>query len=250
MVYIKKNYKFLNKKITVYPSLVDEFKRKGCFFKNKKFKFTGFYAIITLYIDSGKNERGGSYLIAITMLRTRIFNDYCKDKDLRDREEEVRMELLEDSQNVELLRELGAILYYSKRDDEAITIYEKLLKLERKNHNFMAFLGYLHYELEEHSVAIDYFNRALDVAPDSPFIYFLLGNAYSRSGNIIEAIKSYDFAIFLDLDIYTAHLDFAKKYEDMGRKKRALQEYITAYEIDPRDKDIELKINKLKQETA
>lgn len=184
------------------------------------------------------------------MLRTRIFNDYCKDKDLRDREEEVRMELLEDSQNVELLRELGAILYYSKRDEEAITIYEKLLKLDTENHNFMAFLGYLHYELEELSVAVDYFNRALDVAPDSPFIYFLLGNAHSRSGNIIEAIRSYDFAIFLDLDIYTAHLDFAKKYEDMGRKKRALQEYITAYEIDPRDKDIELKINKLKQETA
>jgi len=184
------------------------------------------------------------------MLRTRIFNDYCRNKDLRNREEEVRMELLENSKDVELLRELGAILYYSKRDDEAIIIYEKLLKLDGENHNFMAFLGYLHYELENHSEAINYFNMALDVAPDSPFIYFLLGNAYSRHGNIIDAIRSYDFAIFLDLDIYTAHLDFAKKYEDMGRKKRALREYITAYEIDPRDKEIEFKINKLKQETA
>ena len=183
------------------------------------------------------------------MLRTKIFREFCKDKDLRNREEEVRMELLEDCSNVELLRELGAILYYSKRDEEAIKIYRKLLELEETNHNFMAFLGYLYYELEEHSAAIDYFNAALDEAPDSPFIYFLLGNAYSRSGMIVEAIRSYDFAIFLDLDMYTAHLDFAKKYEDMGRKKRALREYITAYEIDPRDKDIEAKINQLKAET-
>lgn len=184
------------------------------------------------------------------MLRTKIFHDYCKDKNLADREEEVRMELLEENNSVELLRELGAILYYSKRDEEAITIYRKLLELDKSNHNFMAFLGYLYYELEEHSTAIDYFNSALDEAPDSPFIYFLLGNAYSRSGMIIEAINSYDFAIFLDLDIYTAHLDFAKKYEEMGRRRRALKEYITAYEIDPRDKEIEAKINKLKLETA
>ncbi len=184
------------------------------------------------------------------MLRTKIFDDYCKDRDLTVREEEVRMELLEDSNNIELLRELGAILYYSRRDEEAITIFEKLLKLDEGNHNFMAFLGYLNYELENHVPAIDYFNRALDIAPDSPFIYFLLGNAYSRHGEIINAIKSFDFAIFLDLDIYTAHLDFAKKYEDMGRNKRALQEYITAYEIDPRNKDIEAKINELKEKIA
>ena len=184
------------------------------------------------------------------MLRTKILDDYCKNRNLTNREEEVRMELLEENNNVELLKELGAILYYTKRDEEAITIYKKLLELDKSNHNFMAFLGYLYYELEDYSNAIDYFNRALDEAPDSPFIYFLLGNAYSRVGMIMDAIKSYDFAIFLDLDIYTAHLDFAKKYEEMGRVERALQEYITAYEIDPRDKKIEARINKLKVEIA
>lgn len=184
------------------------------------------------------------------MLRTKIFTEWCCKKDLRAREEEIRMELLEDCKNIELLKELGAILYYSKCDEEAIRIYEKLLKLDTDNFNYMAFLGYLHYELEEHPTAIEYFNRSLDLEPDSPFVYFLLGNSYSRNGNIIEAIRSYDFAIFLDFDIYTAHIDFAKRYEDMGRTERALKEYITAFEIDPRDKEIEKKINELKQEVA
>ena len=50
-------------------------------------------------------------------------------------------------------------------------------------------------------------------------IFFLLGNAYSRAGKIMEAITSYDFAIFLDLDIYKAHIDFAEKYEKIQKIK-------------------------------
>lgn len=180
------------------------------------------------------------------MLRTKIFKDFCKEKDLKAREEEIRMELLEDCKNVSLLRELGAILYFNKRDEEAIVIFEKLLVLEPENFNFISFLGYLNYELEEYSIAIEWFNKALDIEADAPFVYFLLGNSYARNGMIIEAIKSYDFSIFLDFDIYTAHLDFAKKYEEMGRVKKALQEYIAAFEIDPRDKTIEQKIITLK----
>ena len=65
---------------------------------------------------------------------------------------------------------------------------------------------------------------------------------------IKDAINSYDFAIFLDLDIYTAHLDFAKKYEAIGQKEKALKEYIIAYEIDPRDKKIAEDIARLKSE--
>jgi tetratricopeptide (TPR) repeat protein len=182
------------------------------------------------------------------MLRTEIFKEYCVNKDLSVREEEVRMLLLENPTDIKLLRELAAILYYKKEAKEAIKIYEKLIRLEPENADFLAFLGYLYYELDIESKAIEYFNRSLDISPDAPFVYFLLGNAYSRNGDIISAIKSYDFSIFLDFDIYTAHLDFAKKYEDMGRIQRALKEYITAYEIDPRDEEIKNKIMFLKKE--
>ena len=61
-----------------------------------------------------------------------------------------------------------------------------------------------------------------------------------------NALDKPHFAIFLDLDIYKAHLDFAVKYEEMGREKRALKEYIAAYEIDPRDVKIKEKIDILK----
>ena len=98
-----------------------------------------------------------------------------------------------------------------------------------------AFLGYLYYEVNDLDNAADNLNKALASDPMEPFILFLLGNIYARKGEVMKAIENYEFAIFLDLDMYKAHLDFAVKYEEMGREKRALKEYIAAYEIDPRD---------------
>ncbi|MBC2856011.1 MAG: tetratricopeptide repeat protein [Cetobacterium sp.] len=183
------------------------------------------------------------------MLKTQIFNKYCnKEMDLFTYEEHLRFELLENPNDKAKLEELATILYYKKDCKGAVKIYEKLLKMDSKNAQLWGFIGYLSYELEDYKKAIECFNNYLDLEPEEPFVYFLLGNVCSRAGLVREAINSYDFAIFLDLDIYTAHLDFAKKYEDMGRRRRALREYITAYEIDPRDSQIKEKIEYLKNE--
>ena len=43
--------------------------------------------------------------------------------------------------------------------------------------------------------------------------------------------------------MYVAHIDFARKYEHMGRHKKALKEYKAALEIDSRDEGLLEKIN-------
>ena len=43
--------------------------------------------------------------------------------------------------------------------------------------------------------------------------------------------------------MYVAHIDFARKYEHMGRHKKALREYKAALEIDSRDEGLLEKIN-------
>ena len=72
----------------------------------------------------------------------------------------------------------------------------------------------------------------------------------SRIGNIVEAIKCYDLAIFSEDDIYDIHIDFGKKYEEIGSLDRALKEYKTAYEIDSRDKKILEKISELSKKMS
>lgn len=180
------------------------------------------------------------------MLRTEIFKQY-KNEDLNRKEAELRVALLLEPENLAYLKELGALVYYKKNCKSAKIIYKKLTELEPKSGDNFAFLGFLHYELEEYEEAIENFKKAVSLVEDKSFINFLLGNAYSRTGKIMEAIKYYDLAIFNNLDIYNIHVDFAKKYEDMGRFEKALKEYTTAYEIDPRDKKIKQKMDEMRE---
>jgi len=182
------------------------------------------------------------------MLRTNIFRTICDSENLDKKSMEIKESLIFDCGNQKLLEELGAILYYQKKDDEAIEIYEKLTKKYPEKSEYKAFLGYLYYELDQFEESIDYLDQSLDIEPDEAFVHFLLGNCYAREGKIKEAIAAYDLAIFLDFDMFAAHLDFAIKYERMGRKKRALREFIAAYEIDSQDEELREKIIELKQE--
>lgn len=181
------------------------------------------------------------------MLRTEILKKYNTDEDLNRKEAEIRIALLMDPENITYLKELGALIYYKKNCKRAKVIYKKLTELEPENGDNFAFLGFLDYELENYDEAIKSFHKAIELIKDPSFVCFLLGNAYSRTGKIMNAIKYYDLAIFNNLDIYNVHVEFAKKYEDMGRFKKALREYTAAYEIDPRDKEIKQKITEIKE---
>jgi tetratricopeptide (TPR) repeat protein len=185
-------------------------------------------------------------LLEKNILKTEIFNQLDIEKLLK-REEEIRILLLGNPNDLNLLRELAIILYHKGDYSKAIKVYKKVIEYKNDKAEGFAFLGHLFYENEEYLKAIKAFEKSLDIDPDVAFVHFLLGNAYSRAGRIMEAITSYDFAIFLDFDIYKAHIDFAEKYEKMGLLERALREYTVAYEIDPRDKKIEEKINTIKK---
>ena len=130
-----------------------------------------------------------------------------------------------------------------KENEKAIEIYEKLVRLKPKDHEIRAFLGYLYYENEDLDKAEENLNKSLEISQLEPFVLFLLGNIYSRRGRISEAVDCYETAIFLDFDMYVAHIDFARKYEHMGRHKKALREYKAALEIDSRDEGLLEKIN-------
>lgn len=182
------------------------------------------------------------------MLRRKILNRTQNIKtDLYEREQNIRCSLLSTPNDSKKLEELAMVLFYKKDCEGALELWDKLYRSGRKDGIVIGFLGYLNYELGNYSESIKFFNKFLDKSPEDSFVHFLLGNAYSRIGKIIEAINSYDFSIFLGLDMYKTHLDFAREYEALGRNSKALVEYIAAFEIDPRDKRIEKKILELKE---
>ena len=169
------------------------------------------------------------------MLKTLIFKEIRYDDNIEEALKLYKAKVINNSKDTEALQNLATIYHALKKDKEAISIYEQLVKLKPDDFEMRAFLGYLYYEVNDLDKAEENLNIALNYDPMEPFILFLLGNIHSRKGEIIKAIENYEFAIFLDLDIYIAHIDFARKYEHMGRHKRALEEYKAAYDIDSRD---------------
>ena len=169
------------------------------------------------------------------MLKTLLFREIRYNDNIEDELAKNEEDLKNDSNNIELLQNIAAIYHALRKNVKAIEIYDKIVNLRPRDHEMKAFLGYLYYENEELEEAEKHLNESLNLNPKEPFVLFLLGNIYSRRGDVVKAIDNYEFAIFLDFDIYTAHIDFARKYEHMGRHKRALEEYRAAYDIDSRD---------------
>ena len=169
------------------------------------------------------------------MLKTLLFREIRYNDNIEDELAKNEEDLKNDSNNIELLQNISAIYHALRKNVKAIEIYDKIVNLRPRDHEMKAFLGYLYYENEELEEAEKHLNESLNLNPMEPFVLFLLGNIYSRRGDVVKAIDNYEFAIFLDFDIYTAHIDFARKYEHMGRHKRALEEYRAAYDIDSRD---------------
>lgn len=172
------------------------------------------------------------------MLSTLVFRELRYNGDIKEEISRLKDILNKDHENIKALERLASIYHAYKKNEKAIKIYDKLVELLPDSHEMVAYLGYLYYENDDMINSEKYLNKALDISDGEPFILFLLGNIYARKGMIAEASDCYELALFLDFDMYTAHIDFARKYEHMGRHKKALEEYRAAYDIDPRDDEL------------
>ena len=177
------------------------------------------------------------------MLETLIFREIRYNGNNERFLKEIQQIVAENPEDIDALETLASTYHALKENEKAIEIYEKLVRLKPKDHEIRAFLGYLYYENEDLDKAEENLNKSLEISQLEPFVLFLLGNIYSRRGRISEAVDCYETAIFLDFDMYVAHIDFARKYEHMGRHKKALREYKAALEIDSRDEGLLEKIN-------
>ena len=189
------------------------------------------------------------------MLETLIFREIRYNGNNEKFLKEIQGKVAEKPEDIDALQTLASTYHALKENEKAIEIYEKLVRLKPEDHEIRAFLGYLYYENEELDKAEENLNKALELSQLEPFVLFLLGNIYSRRGRISEAVDCYETAIFLDFDMYVAHIDFARKYEHMGRHKKALREYRPLLKLIQGMKDywkklIILKINVKQQRTA
>jgi len=80
--------------------------------------------------------------------------------------------------------------------------------------------------------AIDYFLRGTQTGQSSPQLWFNLGVAYERKGDIDKAIEAYKDAILLKLDYVKAHLQLATLLQRKGNIEEAIIHYQQVANLD------------------
>jgi len=95
---------------------------------------------------------------------------------------------------------------------------------------------------EEWDAAIEAYTEALEGDPDERFLAYLgLGRAYAEKELYAEAIENYEAALELDPESPAAHDLLAKAYDKAGEKSRARDEFERAVELDPENVDLRLR---------
>lgn len=82
-------------------------------------------------------------------------------------------------EQVSALEGMGLILIEEKRLDEALDYFQRVQKLDPKNHTSVAEIGWIYCEQKNYELAIEYIQKALEIAgTEIADYYYRLGRVY------------------------------------------------------------------------
>jgi protein O-GlcNAc transferase len=112
-------------------------------------------------------------------------------------------------------------------------LYQQILDAEPHHFDALNAMGVLAAQSNELQLAIQYFDRAIAVAPNDPGAHVNRGNALKQLRQPEAALASFDRAIALDPNNAIAYYSRAETYRDLGRLEEALAGYEKAVAINP-----------------
>src|SRR5262249_49484867 len=110
------------------------------------------------------------------------------------------------------------------KPDEAIGVFQKLVRLRPLNARHRSCLGAALMNKEEFGKAIASFKEAVSLQPEDALAHFNLGYAQGKSGDDVAAIVSYKKAIHLNPNLAEAHCNLGILLRDQGEFAQALAE--------------------------
>lgn len=136
-----------------------------------------------------------------------------------------------------------------KQIDKAIIAYNKSLDLKPNYVGAHNNLGNLYDEIGEHDKAVEKFKKSLNIRPNY-VAYNSLGIAYCNKGLCHLAIEQYNKAIELNPDSANAYTNLGNAYFKLGKIEEAKKAWKKALRLDPALKYLEeniTAINKVKK---
>lgn len=125
--------------------------------------------------------------------------------------------------------------------NEAIDIYERILKTDAENVELNTKLAALYTRTSQHEQAAVIWNKLLDTDPENPNYHDSLCNSLQAAGKLDEAIEIVQSYIQMSPDDGIHYARLAKLYADSENEEAAIKNYEKATEFGYGEKDIHLK---------
>lgn len=117
------------------------------------------------------------------------------------------------------------IKFSNKNLDRARQLLDKALQLEPKNINALLLYGDVYTELNNGTLAADFYNRALDLNKNSARAIVSKGRLYKRSTNYDGAAHEFEHAITIEPNYAPAHRELGETNFKLGKLSLAKENY-------------------------
>ncbi|MBE9143948.1 tetratricopeptide repeat protein [Planktothrix mougeotii] len=128
---------------------------------------------------------------------------------------------------------LGDLYEVQSLFPEAISAYQKAIKLEPNFVEAYAYLAQVYRNTGEFDRALFCYKKALSLRPDWTALYFQLGQAYSWSGDVLKAIRCYQKTLEQNPYHVYAYFALAIAYGGLGETERAIALYQYIIKLQP-----------------
>lgn len=148
-------------------------------------------------------------------------------------EKNFRRVIRRDSGNIHGLNLLGMICVNTGRQEEAVTLITRALKIKPSDAQAHGNLGLAYQRTGNLPKAEQHFRTSIEIDANKPTIWNSLGNVLRDSGRATDAIEAYESTLKVDGNYPECWTNLSKALVDLGEFERAFQAVSQALRIDP-----------------
>ncbi len=171
----------------------------------------------------------------IDLYRIRWFLNYSQ-KNYDQALDDLNKALVVEPTNISFKAGLGDVYYAKQSYRDALNIYKDIVEKIPNNGNTYYSIAYSHYSLgetaEQKAAAQNAVKNGTQFMSDA---YFLIGKAYQRERNYVEAADAFERSVNVNRNNYESYRSLADTYRNLNRFNDAVQITKKALEEFPRD---------------
>lgn len=150
--------------------------------------------------------------------------------------------------NTQYLQMKANLLVLLNRKDEALDVHAKNIEIDGNNAEPHFNKGKLLFKQNKNKLALESFNRAIELAPKDRSYYQWRGCTFQELKNYPAAIKDFSRVIELDPASANAYKSRAIAFHSNNQLNESLADYRQALKLEPKDKETEEQIAELSNE--